>query len=119
MRLTTIRSEQIYLEMMETAPAERERIYRARLIKPFAFKWACVGIPLTAKEEGGCDVVSAAAMNSFYAPTQITDVRRRAEIECIRSDTFWAACEKSIRDTLFQALSSAGSLSPGRGMSLP
>ena len=87
------------VEAMTALPDKKENIYRNQLMKPFEFKWACVGIPLTAAQEGGYDVVSAATMSGFYAPVQITE-ERQAEIEKISSDTFWASCEASIRNTL-------------------
>lgn len=99
MKITAIRSDRIYRDMMTALPDKKENIYRNQLMKPFEFKWACVGIPLTAAQEGGYDVVSAATMSGFYAPVQITE-ERQAEIEKISSDTFWASCEASIRNTL-------------------
>lgn len=80
MKITAIRSERIYRDMMTALPDEKENIYRNRLMKPFEFEWACVGIPLTATQKGGYDVVSAAPMSGFYAPVQITEARR-TEIE--------------------------------------
>lgn len=67
-------------------------------MKPFEFKFRCIGVPLRA-ENGGRDVVSAATMSGGYAPAQITE-ERLAEIEAISENTFWAACEDSIRKTL-------------------
>lgn len=99
MKITAIRSDRIYRDMMTALPAEKETIYRNRLMKPFEVKWACVGIHLTATQEGGRDVVSAAAMSGFYAPVQITEAHR-TEIEKINSEPFWESCEVSIRDTL-------------------
>ena len=99
MNMTAIRSDRIYRNMMSAAPEEKENLYRDGLMKPFAFKWACVGIPLRAEEAGGYDVVSAAAMSGYYAPAQITQ-ERCAEIELISSEAFWADCESSIRRTL-------------------
>lgn len=99
MIITAIRSDAIYRKMKDAALAEKENIYRDELMKPFEFKWACVGIPLKAETEGGCDVVSAAAMSGYYAPAQITQ-ERSAEIDQISKETFWADCENSIRSTL-------------------
>ena len=99
MIITAIRSDAIYRKMKDAAPTEKENIYRDELMKPFAFKWACVGIPLKAETEGGCDVVSAAAMSGYYTPAQITQ-ERSAEIDQISKETFWADCENSIRNTL-------------------
>ena len=99
MIITAIRSDAIYRKMKDAAPAEKENIYRDELMKPFEFKWACVGIPLKAETEGGCDVVSAAAISGYYAPAQITQ-ERSAEIDQISKEMFWADCENSIRNTL-------------------
>ena len=41
MNITAIRSDHIYREMMNAAPAEKENLYRDGLMKPFAFKWSC------------------------------------------------------------------------------
>ena len=53
MKITAIRADRVYREMMNAAPAEKENIYRDKLMKPFEYKWACVGIPLKAETEGG------------------------------------------------------------------
>ena len=99
MKITAIRSDRIYREMMDAAPAEKDAIYRDKLMKPFTFKWACIGIPLRAETDGGYDVVSAAARSGYYAPAQITE-ERRGEIEQISNEAFWEDCENSIRNTL-------------------
>ena len=91
MNITAIRSDRIYREMMHAAPAEKDNIYRDKLMKPFEFKWSCVGIPLRAETDGSYDVVSAAAMNGFYAPAQITE-ERLAEIDKISNEAFWTDC---------------------------
>ena len=52
MNITAIRSDRMYREMMNAVPAEKENIYRDKLMKPFEFKWSCVGIPLRAETEG-------------------------------------------------------------------
>lgn len=99
MNITAIRSDEIYQKMMLASDEERIRLYREELMKPFEFKWSCIGIPLEAQTPGGMDVVSYSAMSGVYHPTQITNERAR-EIESIGNPDFWASCEKSIQDSL-------------------
>ena len=99
MNITAIRSDTVYRKMIDAAQNTKEDIYRDELMKPFEFKWMCVGIPLKAEAEGCLDVVSAAGINGFYAPMQITQ-QRLEEIRKISDDTFWSSCEASIRNTL-------------------
>ena len=53
MNVMAIRSDAIYRKMMDVPQTEKENIYREELMKPFEFKWRCVGIPLKAETEGG------------------------------------------------------------------
>ena len=99
MKLTTIRSDAIYRKMINASQIEKENLYRNELMKPFEFKWMCVGIPLKAEAEGGFDVVSFAGMSGYQIPMQINH-DRYADIEMISSDAFWNKCESSIRNTL-------------------
>lgn len=62
MNIKAIRSDDIYRKMMSTPNEEKENIYRYELMKPFEFKWQCIGIPLKAEAVGGYDVVSATGM---------------------------------------------------------
>ena len=48
MNVQAVRSDALYRKMMGAEQIEKENIYRNELMKPFEFKWACVGIPLTA-----------------------------------------------------------------------
>lgn len=99
MDIKAIRSDAIYRKMMVASKEEKEDIYRYELMKPFEFKWQCVGIPLKADTTGGYDVVSAAGMGGGYTPVQITE-DRADEIRQISDDRFWNACESSLRDAL-------------------
>ncbi len=99
MNIDMIRSDKIYREMVRATPKEKEDIYRYKLMKPFEFKWKCVGIPLKAEQEGGYDVVSAGSMGGGYHPSQITH-ELEAQINRISEDRFWNSCKKSIQDTL-------------------
>ncbi len=99
MNIKAIRSDEIYRKMMNATNEEKENIYRYDLMKPFEFKWQCIGIPLKSEAVGGYDVVSASGMGGDYTPSQITN-ERLAEIEQISDNAFWSACENSIRNTL-------------------
>ena len=99
MNIKAIRSDKIYRKMITATNEEKENIYRYDLMKPFEFKWQCIGIPLKAETVGGYDVVSATGMGGDYTPSQITN-ERLAEIEQISDNAFWSACENSIRNTL-------------------
>ena len=116
MIITAIRSDAIYRKMKDAAPAEKENIYRDELMKPFEFKWACVGIPLKAETEGGCDVVSAAAMSGYYAPAQITQERSAEMIKSARRR--FGQTAKTVSAIPSQALSSTESSCRNRSMCL-
>jgi len=99
MNIKTIRSDEIYRKMIYATNEKREDIYRYELMKPFEFKWKCIGIPIKAEEVGGYDVVSASSMGGGYNLSQINE-DILDDIEKISENTFWSACESSIRDTL-------------------
>ena len=99
MNIKAIRSDDIYRKMMTVSKEEKENIYRYELMKPFEFKWQCIGVPLKPEVEGGYDVVSVAGRGGDYAPSHIT-IERLGEIEKISGNAFWSACEDSIRNTL-------------------
>lgn len=99
MNIKAIRSDELYRKMINATNEEREDIYRYELMKPFEFKWQCIGIPLKAEVTGGYDVVSTSIMGGGYAPTQITkDIL--LEVEKISDNSFWSSCENSIRNSL-------------------
>lgn len=99
MNVKAIRSDEIFRKMMTATEEDKEDLYRYELMKPFEFKWKCIGIPLKSENAGGYDVVSAAGMSGGYSPSQITKARL-AEIELISEKAFWDACENSIRSSL-------------------
>ncbi len=59
MKITAIRSDEIYNKMISAKPYQRDDIYRYELMKPFEFKWSCVGIPIKPDHPGGYDVIMA------------------------------------------------------------
>ncbi|SFC39623.1 DUF2268 domain-containing protein [Clostridium uliginosum] len=99
MKITAIRSDKIYKKMISAKVEERDNIYRYELMKPFEFKWSCIGMPLKSEQEGGYDVVMASTIGGGFAPSQINS-ERTSDIEKISSDDFWQACENSIAKTL-------------------
>ncbi|KAJ53744.1 uncharacterized protein YjaZ [Clostridium tetanomorphum] len=99
MKVTAIRSDEIYKKMISSKPEDRDDIYRYELMKPFEFKWSCVGIPLESDCLGGYDVVIANSMGGGFAPSQINSEQVDA-VEKISNESFWQACKESITKTL-------------------
>lgn len=99
MNISIIRSDRIYKKMAVSKEESRNDIYRYELMKPFEFKWQCIGIPLKAEGPKGYDVVSMNIMGGGYLPSAI-DQSKLQEIEKISDDGFWKSCEESIRKTL-------------------
>ncbi len=99
MNIKVIRSDELYRKMIFATDEKREDIFRDELLKPFAFKWQCIGVPLKAEAEGGFDAVAAIRMGGGYTPSQITE-NVLPEIEMISDNSFWNACENSICNTL-------------------
>ena len=99
MEITVLRSDEIYNKMVKVTSEEREEIFRYELMKPFEFKWKCIGVPLKSPQNGGYDVVTASTMMGGYHPAQITE-KLTEEIRRISADPFWSACENSILNTL-------------------
>ncbi|MBU3093763.1 hypothetical protein KPL35_17095 [Clostridium sp. CF011] len=75
MKVTAIRSDEIYKKMISSKLEQRDDIYRYELMKPFEFKWSCIGIPIKADQSGGYDVVMASSMGGGFSPSQINRER--------------------------------------------
>lgn len=99
MKITAIRSDVIYNKMISAKPDERDDIYRYELMKPFEFKWSCIGVPIKADQPGGYDVVMASSMGGGFKPRQINSERIN-DVEKISDEKFWDDCEKSITKAL-------------------
>lgn len=99
MKVIAIRSDKIYYKIITSATQERAEIYRNELMKPFEFKWNCVGIPLKAEQPDGYDVVSASTMGGGYHPS-IIDSQHIGEVEQISDESFWSSCKNSIENSL-------------------
>lgn len=99
MRVTAIRSDKIYKKMISSPIDKKDDIYRYELMKPFEFKWSCVGIPLKSENIGGFDVVMSSSMSGGFSPSQIND-DRTYDVYRISDDKFWKSCEDSIKESL-------------------
>ena len=99
MKVTAIRSDEIYKKMISSKLDQRDDIYRYELMKPFEFKWSCIGIPIKADKSGGYDVVMASSMGGGFSPSQINSERIN-DVKEISDEIFWSDCEDSIIKTL-------------------
>ncbi|BCN31627.1 DUF2268 domain-containing protein [Anaeromicropila herbilytica] len=99
MNITVLRSDEIYKKIINAKNEDKENIYRYELMKPFEYKWQCIGVPLEAQNDGGYDVISASTMGGGYHPAQITE-KMLKEVDKISEESFWDNCVKSIRNTL-------------------
>lgn len=99
MKIKAIRSDKVYKKMISAKPCDRDDIYRYELMKPFEFKYSCIGVPLKTEKPGGYDVIMASTMAGAFSPSKI-DSERIDDVEKISNENFWRACEESIRKTL-------------------
>lgn len=99
MRIQLVRSDEIYRKMMQSPEEKRNDIYRYEMMKPFAFKWACIHVPIKAAHPGGYDVVMASEMLGFLPPSRVDEAQKGA-IEKISDDCLWQQCENTIRDSM-------------------
>ena len=85
--------------MILSKAEERDDIYRYELMKPFEFKWSCIGMPLKAEQPGGYDVVMLSSMGGGFTPTDINN-DRSDDVDKISNDHFWQTCADSIAKAL-------------------
>ena len=98
MILKAIRSDEIYLKIINSKEEDRNDIFRYELMKPFEFKYKCIGASLKA-EDGGYDVISAITMGGGYNPRKISK-DNLCEVNMISDDNFWNNCYDSIKNTI-------------------
>lgn len=99
MNVIAIRSDEIYKKMISANIDDRDDIYRYELMKPFEFKWSCIGIPIKKDKPEGYDVVMASSMGGGFRPRQINSERIN-DVEKISDESFWESCKDSITKTL-------------------
>ena len=110
MKVSAVRSDDVYSKIMNAPPDKKNDIYRYELMMPFERKWACYHIPIKAKTPGGYDVIRAGELLGLIAPTKV-DQTQRQNIRLIADDALWETCEAAIRRSLNCFI--------GQGVSLP
>lgn len=88
MKITAIRSDKIYKKIICAKATERDDIYRYELMKPFEFKWSCVGIPIKADKPDDYDVVTASSLSGGLKLSEI-DSRLIDDVKKISDEGFW------------------------------
>jgi uncharacterized protein YjaZ len=98
MKITALRSDKIYKEIIKAAPDEKLELYRERMMSPFMNKWNIQQIPFRSSEPHGFDVIM---MNNFMniAPADITP-EISEPLAAISSEAFWQECHEAVRTSL-------------------
>lgn len=73
MKITLLRSDEIYKKMMNSPKEKRNDIYRYEMAKPFEFKWSCYNVPLKSSKKGSYDVVMASNMLAYLPPSELDE----------------------------------------------
>ena len=71
MKISAIRSDDVYSKIMRAPLKNKNDIYRYELMLPFEKKWACYSVPMKAATPNGYDVIMASGMLGHIAPTQV------------------------------------------------
>ena len=85
--------------MMSAKENERNDLFRYELMKPFEYKFQCIGIPLTTNEQTPFDIVSYAPMMGTYAPNQVTP-ELESIVASLSQDSLWNSCEECLNKVL-------------------
>lgn len=99
MNIIEVRSDKIYKKIMNAPINKKEDIYRYELMKPFEFKWKCINVPITAKQEGGYDVIMASDMMGFLSPKDINESQIN-NINILSNDKLWNKCKETIENSI-------------------
>ncbi|UWD49238.1 DUF2268 domain-containing protein [Clostridioides difficile] len=99
MNIIEVRSDKIYKKIMNAPINKKEDIYRYELMKPFEFKWKCINVPITAKQEGGYDVIMASDMMGFLSPKDINESQIN-NIHILSNDKLWNKCKETIENSI-------------------
>lgn len=99
MKVTPIRSDKIYKDIMYANKDKKDDIYRYELMNEFAYKWQCYNVPIKAKQKGGYDVIMATSMLGYLEPSKI-DESKAKEIEGISDERVWECCTETIKKSI-------------------
>ncbi|MCC0730852.1 DUF2268 domain-containing protein [Clostridioides sp. ZZV14-6048] len=99
MNIIEVRSDKIYKKIINAPINKKEDIYRYELMKPFEFKWKCINVPITAKQEGGYDVIMASDMMGGLSPRDINENQINS-INILSNDKLWNRCKETIENSL-------------------
>lgn len=99
LKISYIRSDEIYREIAHSNPEQKNDLYRYKLMSPFKEKWDCYHVPMKAKTKNGYDVIMASSMLGFLPPAAINADWLPA-IDLLSADSFWSECHKSVSDSL-------------------
>lgn len=97
-KITALQSDQIYRNIMQATPAEKQELYRQEMLSPFMGKWNIQHIPFRAQEPGEFDVIT---MNNWMniAPEAITsDINE--PLAAISTAAFWKQCQEAVETSL-------------------
>lgn len=98
-KITTIRSDGIYANIMNAPLEKKNDIYRYDLMMPFEKKWACYHVPMKTSVPNGYDVIMASAMLGHIAPTKVDETQKH-NIDLISDNELWKRCEQAIQKSL-------------------
>ncbi|WP_440116708.1 DUF2268 domain-containing protein [Paenibacillus sp. QZ-Y1] len=98
MKITALRSDKIYEEIIQAAPNDKVELYREHMMRPFMNKWNIQQIPFQSSEPHGFDVIM---MNNFMniAPADITP-KINESLAAISSEAFWQQCQDAVTTSL-------------------
>ncbi len=99
MKITILRSDDIYKRMIAAPAEKRDDIFRYELMAPFKNKWDCYRIPLRAKTPGGYDIIMACRMTGLLTPSKFGD-DTPAQADMLSDDILWKRCGDSIAQSL-------------------
>ncbi|UHA73249.1 DUF2268 domain-containing protein [Paenibacillus sp. 481] len=98
MNIQSLRSDQVYRNVLQAPHEEKVELFRQEMMAPFMRKWEIQHIPFKAEEPDGFDVITLNNMMAI-SPTQITD-EISIPLASISSDSFWKECEEAVKKSL-------------------